>query len=258
MWIAGRHPVEELLSSTRQRPRKVLFADSVPADVRKAVSAKAAAAGIPCLSCAKEAWRKRTGETEGLAVAAEIAEFVYADLEDWAAALPARAAAFLLDGVTDPHNLGAVIRNARAFGVAGVIVPRDRSCPVTAAVFRASAGAAAHVPVVQVTNLARTVDDLKERGFWVYAAAGDGETGIGELTPAARTGFVLGSEDAGIRKLVREKCDGAVRIPIDPAVDSLNVAVASGILAFCARQAERGKGGAGGPGRPAGSRSENC
>ncbi len=239
MWIAGRHPVEELLASARQRPRKVLFADSVPADVRKAVSARAATAGVPCLSCPKDAWRKRTGESEGAGVAAEIGEFAYGDVEDWLEALPEPAVAFLLDGVTDPQNLGAVIRNARAFGVAGVIVPKDRSCPVTSAVFRASAGAAAHVPVVQVTNLARTVDGLKERGFWIYAAAGDGETEIGALSPAPRTGFVLGSEDAGIRKLVRERCDGSVRIPIDPGVDSLNVAVAAGILAFCARQAAR-------------------
>ncbi len=236
--------MEELLSSGRQRPRKVLIADTVPAEVRKAVSARAAAAGVPCLSCGKEAWRKRTGETESAGVAAEIAEFLYDDIEGWAAGLPERAVAFLLDGVTDPQNLGAVIRNARAFGVAGVVVPRDRSCPVTPAVFRASAGAAAHVAVVQVTNLARTIDDLKERGFWFYAAAGDGAIDIGDLTPAKRTGFVLGSEDAGIRKLVREKCDGSVRIPIDPGVDSLNVAVASGILAFCARRGERGTSGA--------------
>ncbi len=243
MWIAGRHPVEELLSSARQRPRKVLFADSVPAEVRKAISVRAAAAGVPCLSCPKDAWRKRTGEAEGAGVAAEIAEFAYDDLPDWAAALPDRALAFLLDGITDPHNLGAVIRNARAFGVAGIVVPRDRSCPVTAAVFRASAGAAAHVPVVQVTNLARAIDDLKERGFWIYAAAGDGESDIGDLSLAKRSAFVLGSEDAGIRKLVREKCDGSVRIPIRPEADSLNVAVASGILAFCAGRREAGSGG---------------
>jgi 23S rRNA (guanosine2251-2'-O)-methyltransferase len=240
MWVSGRHCVEELLGSARQRVRKILVSDSVPADVRKAVSARAAAAGVPCLFCARDAWRKRTGETEGGGVAAEIAEFRYDDLEEWVAALPGRAVAFLLDGVTDPQNLGAVIRNARAFAVAGVVVPKDRTCPVTAAVIRASAGAAAHVPVVQVTNLARTIDDLKEKGFWVYAAVGGGETDIRDLSPAKRTGFVLGSEDAGIRKLVRDRCDGAVRIGMASGVDSLNVAVAAGILAFCARAAEPG------------------
>lgn len=240
MWVSGRHCVEELLGSTRQRVRKVLVSDSVPAEVRRAVSARAAAAGVPCLSCAKDAWRNRTGETETGGVAAEIAEFRYDELEGWLAALPVRAIVFLLDGVTDPQNLGAVIRNARAFAVAGVVVPRDRTCPVTAVVFRASAGAAAHVPVVQVTNLARTIDELKERGFWVYAAVGGAGTDIRDLSPPKRTGFVLGSEGAGIRKLVRERCDGAVRIGMSAGVDSLNVAVASGILAFCARPAERG------------------
>ena len=168
-------------------------------------------------------------------MAAEIAEFQYAVLASWLPSLPARAAAFLLDGITDPHNLGTVLRNARAFGFSGVVIPRDRSCPVTPAVFRASAGAAAHVPVVQVVNLARAVEELQESGFWIYAAITDGETDVSTFAPAHRTGFVLGGEDTGIRRLVREKCDGTVRIPMEAGIDSLNVGVTSGILAFCAR-----------------------
>ena len=120
----------------------------------------------------------------------------------------------------------------------GVRIFRHRdpqSCPVTPAVFRASAGAAAHVPVVQVTNLARAVDELQESGFWIYAAVMDGETDVSTFAPAQRTGFVLGGEDTGIRRLVREKCDGTVRIPMEAGIDSLNVGVTSGILAFCAR-----------------------
>jgi 23S rRNA (guanosine2251-2'-O)-methyltransferase len=171
-----------------------------------------------------------------MGIAAELDEFRYADFHEWASALPASTLVFLLDGITDPQNLGAILRNVRAFGFDGVIVPKDRSCPVTAAVFRASAGAAAHVPVVQVTNLARTVETLKESGFWLYAAMGDGETDISSLKPAARTGIVLGSEEHGIRKLVREKCDGSVRIPMEPGVDSLNVGVTAGILAFYLRK----------------------
>jgi 23S rRNA (guanosine2251-2'-O)-methyltransferase len=153
--------------------------------------------------------------------------------------LPARTAAFLLDGITDPNNLGTVIRNARAFGLSGVVIPRDRSCPVTAAVFRSSAGSAAHVPVVQVTNLARSIEVLKESGFWIYASAADGEIDVSAFKPSDRTGFVLGSENTGIRRLVREKCDGAVRIPMEAGSDSLNVGVTSGILAFCARGLRR-------------------
>ena len=235
MWITGHHPVEEVLSSRSQHPRKVLLADSLSGKVRAAFARLAEAAGVPCLTCTREEWHRRTGEKEGGGVAAEIAEFRYAALGSWLASLPARTAAFLLDGITDPHNLGTVLRNARAFGFSGIVISRDRSCPVTPAVFRASAGAAAHVPVVQVTNLARTVEELQESGFWVYAAVMDGETDVSTFAPAQRTGFVLGGEDTGIRRLVREKCDGTVRIPMEAGIDSLNVGVTSGILAFCAR-----------------------
>lgn len=235
MWVTGYHPVEEVLSSRVQRPRKVLLADSIADKVRRTLAAKAQAAGVPCLSCTREEWHRRTGEKEGAGIAAEIPEFTYADLAPWLTSLPDRTAAFLLDGITDPHNLGTVLRNVRAFGLSGVVIPRDRSCPVTAAVFRASAGTAAHVPVVQVKNLARAVEELQEAGFWVYAAVMDGETDLSAFTPARKTGFVLGSEETGIRRLVLEKCDGTVRIPMAEGIDSLNVGVASGILAYRVR-----------------------
>ncbi|NJD63104.1 MAG: 23S rRNA (guanosine(2251)-2'-O)-methyltransferase RlmB, partial [Deltaproteobacteria bacterium] len=232
MWITGRHPVEELLASGRQKPVRVLLSDSAPPEARKVLSGRAMQLGIPCLVCPKEEWERRTGDRGGPGIAAEAAEFRYAELSEWLESLPGRALAFLLDGITDPHNMGAILRNARAFGGNGVIVPKDRSCPVTAAVFRASAGAAAHVPVVLVTNLARTMETLQEKGFWLYAATEEGETAVSDMKPASRMGIVLGSEEHGIRKLVREKCDGSVRIPMERGIDSLNVGVASGILAF--------------------------
>jgi 23S rRNA (guanosine2251-2'-O)-methyltransferase len=235
MWITGYHPVEEVLSSRVQRPRKVLIADSVPEKVRQSLATKAEAAGVPCLSCPREEWHRRTLEKEGAGIAAEIPEFRYAELSAWLGSLPDRTATFLLDGITDPHNLGTVLRNARAFGLSGVVIPRDRSCPVTSAVFRASAGAAAHVPVVQVKNLTRAVEDMQEAGFWIYAAVMDGETDVSAFAPARRTGFVLGNEETGVRRLVREKCDGTVRIPMEAGIDSLNVGVTSGILAYFAR-----------------------
>lgn len=235
MWITGQHPVEEILSSPLQRPRKVLLADPVRAAVKKAIEERAEEAGVPCLSCTREEWHRRTGEREGGGIAAEIAEFRYSDLAEWLGTLPARAGVFLLDGITDPHNLGTVLRNARAFGLSGVVIARDRSCPVTTAVFRASAGAAAHIPVVQVTNLARAIETLQEAGFWVYASLADGDTDVAGFLPPDRTGFVLGSEGRGIRRLVREKCDGSLRIPMEAGSESLNVGVASGILAFLLR-----------------------
>jgi len=158
--------------------------------------------------------------------------FRYADIEDWVKGLRESSRAFLLDGVTDPQNLGAILRSARAFLFDGVIIPADRCCPVTGAVFRASAGAAAHVPVIQVKNIVRAIERLKESGFWVYAAEGKSGTDLVEFKPAKRTAIVLGGEDKGVRRLALEKCDGALRIGMAPGMDSLNVSVAAGIFAF--------------------------
>jgi 23S rRNA (guanosine2251-2'-O)-methyltransferase len=237
MWITGRHPVEELLGATLQVPRKVLLSDSLPSDVRKHLEALSLGRKIPCLTLPKAEWERRTGEREGGGVAAEIAAFRYVDPVDWLGDVPERATAILLDGITDPQNFGAIIRSARAFGMSAVVIPQDRSCPVTAAVFRASAGAAAHVPVVQVTNLPRAMGEMKEAGFWLYAAEGTGETPLAEWKPAHRSAIVMGSEEKGLRRLVRDNCDGSVRIEMAPGMESLNVSVAAGIMAHALRSA---------------------
>jgi len=236
IWVTGLHPVEELLVSRSQSPRGILLSQSVPEKTRERLSGMARSAGIPCRICPREEWHRRTGEREGVGIGAEIDAYRYAAFPDWLGALPERTYAFLLDGITDPRNLGAILRNARAFGASGVLLPKDRSCPVTAAVFRASAGAAAHVPVSLVTNLVRTMDAMKERGFWIYAAAGDGDADLAAWEPAARTGIVLGGEEGGIRKRVRERCDGGVRIGMEAGTESLNVSVASGIFGFVLRK----------------------
>jgi 23S rRNA (guanosine2251-2'-O)-methyltransferase len=236
MWITGRHPVEELLASATQRARKILLCDVIPKDVRAAFEKRAKERALPCLTCPRQEWERRTGEREGGGIAAEIAEYVYAEMEEWVSALPATARVFLLDGITDPGNLGAIVRSARAFAFDGVVLPADRSCPVTAAVFRASAGAAAHVPVVQVTNLVRAVERLQEAGFWLYAAEGTEGTDLSAFAPAKRTAIILGSEEKGIRRLARERCDGVVRIAMSPGAESLNVSVAAGIIAYSIRK----------------------
>ncbi|MDD5763278.1 MAG: 23S rRNA (guanosine(2251)-2'-O)-methyltransferase RlmB [bacterium] len=236
MWVTGRHPVEELLASATQRARKVLLSDVVPKEVRAGFEKRARDLALPCLTCPRQEWERRTGEREGGGIAAEIAGYAYAEMEGWISALPDAARVFLLDGITDPGNLGGILRSARAFAFDGVVLPADRSCPVTGAVFRASAGAAAHVPVVQVTNLARAIERLQEAGFWLYAAEGAGGTDLSGFVPAKRTAIVLGSEEKGIRRLARERCDGAVRISMAPGAESLNVSVAAGIIAYSIRK----------------------
>ncbi len=146
----------------------------------------------------------------------------------------------ILDGLQDPHNLGAVLRTADAAGLHGVIIPKDRAAGLTPTVIKSSAGAAACVPVVAVTNLSRTIDELKERGAWITGTADDVSTSYIDSDLKGPTVLVLGSEGKGMRRLVREKCDFLVCIPMFGKVSSLNVSVAAGLLFYEARRQRQG------------------
>ncbi|MCL2297030.1 MAG: 23S rRNA (guanosine(2251)-2'-O)-methyltransferase RlmB [Proteobacteria bacterium] len=143
----------------------------------------------------------------------------------------------VLDGVTDPHNLGACLRSADAFGVQALILPKDRSVSVNATVAKVACGAADTVPVVTVTNLARTLEELKARGIWCVAADSDGEN-VYDADLSGPLAWVLGAEGSGLRRLTRERCDRVVSIPLQGMVESLNVSVAAGIC-LAATQAQR-------------------
>ena len=141
-----------------------------------------------------------------------------------------------LDGLQDPHNLGAIIRSADAAGVHGIVLPRDQSVGLTPAVLKVSAGAAIHVPVVQVTNLVRTMKALKDIGVWFAGADGSAPKTYTSMDFRGPVGIVLGSEGKGMRRLVKENCDFLVSIPMKGQINSLNVSVAAGILMFEARR----------------------
>lgn len=138
----------------------------------------------------------------------------------------------LLDGVTDPRNLGACMRVADAAGVAAVIVPRDRSAAASAEAAKAAAGAMESVPLIAVTNLARTMEELRDAGVWIVGAAGEAESTLYDIDLKGPRAWVLGAEGAGLRRLTREKCDWLARIPLVGTVESLNVSVATGICLF--------------------------
>jgi 23S rRNA (guanosine2251-2'-O)-methyltransferase len=140
----------------------------------------------------------------------------------------------VLDGVTDPHNLGACLRNADAFGAHAVIVPKDRAVGVNATVAKAASGAADTVPVITVTNIARSLRELKERGVWVVGADAGGESLVAADVSGA-IAWVLGAEGSGLRRLTRESCDRIVGIPLCGSVESLNVAVACGVCLYVTR-----------------------
>ena len=141
----------------------------------------------------------------------------------------------LLDGVTDPHNLGAVIRSADLFGAVAVVTTRRRAAPQTQVVQQTSAGAAEWVPLIRVTNLIRAIEELKRQEFWVYGADARG-TDASLVSLTGRVALVLGAEGPGIHDLVRRSCDGLVRIPTSGHLDSLNVSVAAGVLMYEVRR----------------------
>ena len=142
----------------------------------------------------------------------------------------------LLDGLTDPHNLGACLRSADAFGVDAVVIPKDRAVGVNATVAKVASGAVETVPVIAVTNLARTMRDLKERGVWLVGADAEGKESLFDADLSGPIGWVLGGEGSGLRRLTRELCDRSVSIPLMGSVASLNVSVATGICLYATRQ----------------------
>ena len=173
-----------------------------------------------------------TGSHQG--VVAVAAAYAYAEVEDILAKAEEKGEApfvFLLDGIEDPHNLGAIIRTANLAGAHGVIIPKHRAVGLTATVAKASAGALHYTPVARVTNLAKTMEELKERGLWFVCAAMDG-TRMYDLDLKGPIGLVIGNEGEGVSRLVREKCDFTASIPMKGDIDSLNASVAAGVLAY--------------------------
>lgn len=173
-----------------------------------------------------------TGKHQG--VIAYAAAYEYAEVEDILKLAEEKGEPpfiFLLDGIEDPHNLGAIIRTANLAGAHGVIIPKHRASGLTATVARTSAGALNYTPVARVTNLANTIEDLKKRGLWFVCADMGGEL-MYKLNLKGPIGLVIGNEGNGVGKLVREKCDMIASIPMKGDIDSLNASVAAGVLAY--------------------------
>jgi 23S rRNA (guanosine2251-2'-O)-methyltransferase len=231
--IYGVRPVIEALRSPRREVFEVLEAAGT-AEVAEA----AAASGVPV----QRVDRARIGELANggvhQGIVARVGPYQYSGLDEILAAPDPLV--LVLDGVTDPRNLGAILRAADGAGASGVVIPKDRAAGVTAAAVKASAGASEHVRVARETNLRRAIDRMKKSGLWVYAAEGEAEREGGTpyyaLDLTGPVALVLGSEGRGIRRLVREGCDGVGSIPMLGTVESLNVSVAAAILLYEARR----------------------
>lgn len=233
--IVGRNPVTEALKSGREIDK--LLVSATEGSMIK-ILAQAKEKGIPVMKAEKAALDRIAPGQAHQGVAAYISPYEYAELDDiFAKADAAGEEPFIiiLDNLEDPHNLGAIMRTAECAGAHGIIIPKRRACGLTDVVAKASAGAIEYMPCVKVTNIAQTVEELKERGIWVAACDMGGQ----EYYKADLTGklaVVVGSEGFGISKLVREKCDFVVSMPMLGKITSLNASNAAAVIIYEVRK----------------------
>jgi 23S rRNA (guanosine2251-2'-O)-methyltransferase len=235
--LFGFHAITARL---RARPESVsrVYVDAARQDPRlRELIARAASAGVAVHAVESSRLTALAGSEKHQGVVAVVdAGARYRTLDEVLDDLTEPPLLLVLDGVTDPHNLGACMRSAAAFGAHAVIVPKDRAVGINATVSKAASGAAETMPFISVTNLARSLRGVKERGVWVIAADPEGAESIFDADLSGPIAWVLGAEGGGLRRLTRESCDRIVSIPLFGAVASLNVSVAAGICLFATRR----------------------
>jgi 23S rRNA (guanosine2251-2'-O)-methyltransferase len=226
--IAGVHPVREALRAGRELDR-VLIARGAGGPRLQEIIDLARERSVTLRFEPREALDRASNNATHQGVVAFGAGHRYTELDE---VIPHARLLVVLDGVEDPHNLGAIIRTAHAAGAGAVVVPDRRAAGLTETVAKAAAGALEHLPVVRVGNINQTLADLKKRGFWIYGLDERGGQLYSEIEYAEPTVFVLGGEGHGLHDLVKKHCDVLVRIPMAGVIGSLNVSVASGVVLF--------------------------
>jgi 23S rRNA (guanosine2251-2'-O)-methyltransferase len=246
-WVWGRHAVNELLRTNPGQVAQVFLATGDR--TRPEVEELCRQNRIPLLILDSKRFPRRTGSVTQQSPAARLkSDYSYIPLEDLlektGAAPDPPAILLVLDHIQDPQNLGALVRTAYCAGVKGIIVPRDRSCPVSGTVRKAASGALEHLPICQITNLARTLDILKEKGFWILALDAAGPTDIYQIDFQVPLAVVIGSEGKGVSPLVLKKSDWVATIPMNGKLTSLNASAAAAVALFeIQRQRRAGKAG---------------
>lgn len=234
-WLLGPNAVEAQLQTDPTRILEILVEDGKRNPRVDTLVQQARQLGIAVQRVARAQFDKRVGSDRHQGIAARWRLPEGLDENDLLALIEAASAPALilvLDGVQDPHNLGACIRTAAAAGALAVVVPKDRAVGLTPTVVRASAGMAAKLPLVRVTNLARALERLKKAGVWIGGAAGEATVSVYQADLKGPIAIVMGSEGEGLRELTRKTCDFLWKIPIAPGVESLNVSVAAGVFLF--------------------------
>jgi 23S rRNA (guanosine2251-2'-O)-methyltransferase len=226
--LIGIHPVVEALRARRPLDR-VLIAKGIAGSRVQEIIDLSRKNSTPLRFEERSALDRLAGSAAHQGVVALGAAKQYAEMET---VVDDARMLVVLDGVEDPHNLGAVIRTAHAAGADAVIVPERRAAGLTETVAKAAAGALEHLPVVRVTNINRTLEDVKKRGFWIYGIDERGDQDYSQMDYADRSVLVFGAEGKGLHQMVRQHCDVLVRIPVTGKISSLNVSVATGVVLF--------------------------
>jgi 23S rRNA (guanosine2251-2'-O)-methyltransferase len=234
-WIAGINAVASAIEHDAENVREVLLEAGAKNPRIGEIETQARRVGIEVRRVAQNAL---DGVAGGLRHQGAVARYQAAktwdenELEGLVTAAEGKALVLVLDGVQDPHNLGACLRSAAAAAVTAVVIPKDKAVQVNATVRKTSAGAADSIPVVRVTNLSRCLRDLQQMGVWIYGLAGEADASLYSIDLKGNVALVLGGEADGMRRLTREHCDQLVKIPMPGEFESLNVSVATGVALF--------------------------
>lgn len=242
--IVGRRPVLEALKSGTP-VEKILVLFGTKGNAIDRIYALAKQRGIPVTQAAKQRFRELGEESVTQGVAAVISSVMYVDVEDLLEVARSKnepAFILVLDELEDPHNVGALIRTAECAGVHGVIVSKHHSAAIGQTVAKTSAGASMHLPIARVSNIAQALDELKQHGVWILGTAMEGDRAYDEADYSGPIAIVVGNEGRGIRRLVKEKCDVLVRIPLYGKIESLNASVAGALVLFEAVKARHRRG----------------
>ena len=234
-FLFGLHSVEALLQNQPERILRICVQQERNDKKMEALLLLAKQHGIPIDHASRHELDRMTEEANHQGIVAFCAKartYSESDLKQILENVKVPPFVLVLDGVQDPHNLGACLRSADAAGVHAVIVPKDKAVGLTPVVSKVASGAAETVPFVQVTNLVRAIENLKELGVWIYGAVGEAQQSLYQTNLSGPAAMVMGAEGSGLRRLTREHCDVLVNIPMHGSVSSLNVSVATGIFLF--------------------------
>jgi 23S rRNA (guanosine2251-2'-O)-methyltransferase len=233
--IYGINPIKVLLLQHQEGLEKIFIAAGRSGSAAKEIIEIARQKKIPVEFQTRQYLDELVGHADHQGIAALNQDFVYTPLDDLLMGqsnLSKFNLIIILDSIMDPQNLGSIIRTSYCLGADGVVIPADRAAPVSAAVIKASAGSAQQLPIARVTNLSQTLDYLKEKNFWIFGADAHEGGNLQEMDFNCNVALVLGSEAKGLRPLVKKKCDFLLSIPLIRSFDSLNVAVATGIILY--------------------------